>query len=113
MLDQLISQLALILLVTTSQTAALIPYPFPYESSKVGIRVLQLCATQRRQIDNSAVPRDRIQIRGKGIGTDEVHNDIHTLPIRCLQHLFVPLRRLGIESRLRTQLFHTEVGLIV
>lgn len=113
MLDQLISQLALILLITTPQTAAFISHPLPDESSKVGIHILQLRSTQRRQVDNPAVPRNRIQIRSKSIRTDKVHNDVHTFPICRLQHLFVPLGRLGIIRRFGTQLFHTKVGLVI
>lgn len=90
MVNQLIPQLALVVLVPAAQTATLEPNPLLDKVAQIRSSRRNR-TTQRRQIHDPAVSRRRLQIPGKVAGADEVDDDVHTLAVRVLEHLLLPM----------------------
>ena len=111
-LDKLISELALVLLISCSQSRTLQSDSLEQESTHIRLGG-QFHTRQRSKRNNMRIPGRSLQITSKETSTHEIDNNIHALAIRSLEHFLGPILSFGIESGGGTQLFDDEFVLFI
>jgi hypothetical protein len=109
MLYQLVSQLALVLLVPAPQTASHKGTPLADEGADIGT-FWHLRATHETQVDNHAVLRNRFKILLEVRCADKVDNYVYALVVRCLHDLLHPVLARGVEGGICTELLDCELA---
>lgn len=114
-LDQLIPQLALVLLIATAQPTALESRPLAKEQGHIRLLELglQLGSRKRSQVDNNAILRNSPQVRRESFGSDEVDDDVDTLAVGGLEDFVSPVGLSRVEGCGCAELGGAEVRLLV
>ena len=111
MLHEAVSQFTLVVLISTTETASLVPDPFPDEPSNIDTG-RQLRPTECPEIHDVPVSRGHVEIPLEVVLSHKVDDHVHSLPIRRLKDFLGPVLRVVVEAGSSAEAF-AEINLFL
>lgn len=112
MLDQLIPQLALVVLVSASEGAALEMDSLPDKGADV-LTTLELSTTHDSKVDDAAIHGGSAKVLVKVWSANEVDDDVYTFTVCLLKELLGPVALLSVECSSRAELVDAKVTFVI